>query len=390
MKLIKLSDIPERYKCRSLLKPLINLLRNQSGNVLIMVALLTTILFGMTALVVDAGMLYRERNILQKTVDAAALAGVQKLDGRKQSVDEAENTAREFVAYNYDGRVDEVLEENIICAFPVENKEYYSIQVTADIDTGLWFARVLSDKWKLPFNVSATATAIKAPGFGLMPIAIERTAWEELWNAVPRRPALGETLTIKGNKTTLDGLISSKAYASINLPGWFNLVGAIKGESELKNYISYGMAGCFKSGDELYSYKGATLGIKDPLQDRIDRADNEGCWQHPDGCPQTPSHIIDDGGTTWGEVGIYAYVDPIDVADDVFDRYKECPRLLLIPIVYSDDLIDKDKFKIDSFIIGYLDNTEGNDTVNIWFLGKLSYGEGSLCIRGQRYARLIH
>jgi hypothetical protein len=54
-------------------------IRRQEGQIIILVALLISIFMGATALVVDIGSLYLEKNRLQKIVDAAALAGAQEL-----------------------------------------------------------------------------------------------------------------------------------------------------------------------------------------------------------------------------------------------------------------------------------------------------------------------
>lgn len=54
-------------------------IRRQEGQIIILVALLISISMGATALVVDIGSLYLEKNRLQKIVDAAALAGAQEL-----------------------------------------------------------------------------------------------------------------------------------------------------------------------------------------------------------------------------------------------------------------------------------------------------------------------
>ncbi|SOC37262.1 pilus assembly protein TadG-related protein [Ureibacillus acetophenoni] len=54
-------------------------LREERGNVLVLVAALMVVLIGLTALVIDGGRLYFEKSTLQKAADAAALAGAQEL-----------------------------------------------------------------------------------------------------------------------------------------------------------------------------------------------------------------------------------------------------------------------------------------------------------------------
>ncbi len=58
-----------------MLKSVKCVIRNERGVTLVMVALSLTVLLGMGALAVDAGMLYTARTELQRTADAAALAG---------------------------------------------------------------------------------------------------------------------------------------------------------------------------------------------------------------------------------------------------------------------------------------------------------------------------
>lgn len=54
-------------------------LKNKNGQVIVIVALLLVVLFGIVAFVVDVGLLYQTRRELQTTADAAALAGAQDL-----------------------------------------------------------------------------------------------------------------------------------------------------------------------------------------------------------------------------------------------------------------------------------------------------------------------
>jgi hypothetical protein len=53
--------------------------QKEDGQVIVLVAIMMTVLLGMTALVIDGGGLYLEKLRIQKVVDAAALAGAQEL-----------------------------------------------------------------------------------------------------------------------------------------------------------------------------------------------------------------------------------------------------------------------------------------------------------------------
>jgi Flp pilus assembly protein TadG len=73
---------------------------SEQGVVMVIAALMLVALLGVTALVVDAGMVYVTREQLQKAADAAALAGVRtlRITGNRT---EAEIVGAQFVAANY-------------------------------------------------------------------------------------------------------------------------------------------------------------------------------------------------------------------------------------------------------------------------------------------------
>lgn len=73
------------------------LVRSEKGTVVVLVAFTLSILLGVTALVVDGGMLFWEKSRLQKAMDAAVLAGAQELPGRPdQARAQAERVAAEY------------------------------------------------------------------------------------------------------------------------------------------------------------------------------------------------------------------------------------------------------------------------------------------------------
>ncbi|MEW6622202.1 MAG: TadE/TadG family type IV pilus assembly protein [Bacillota bacterium] len=55
------------------------LFSNESGSAVVLLAIVMTVLFGMAALAVDIGIVYHERQKMQYVLDAATLAGAQKL-----------------------------------------------------------------------------------------------------------------------------------------------------------------------------------------------------------------------------------------------------------------------------------------------------------------------
>ncbi|WP_088036691.1 Tad domain-containing protein [Evansella clarkii] len=63
-----------------------NLLKNENGNVLVLVSLAFTGLIALTGLVIDGGQLYMTKSHLQKTANAAVLSGAQELTNTEAKV----------------------------------------------------------------------------------------------------------------------------------------------------------------------------------------------------------------------------------------------------------------------------------------------------------------
>lgn len=137
-------------------------LKEESGQVLVLFALLAIVIFGITAFVTDVGMLQSHKRHLQNTADAAALAGARDLaDGK----DDASATAS----------VNKYVQENGVDENEVKAINFVDNRVTVDLEgsRGLYFARTLGFK---SANVGAKATAEAGPPGGmegLLPIGIE-------------------------------------------------------------------------------------------------------------------------------------------------------------------------------------------------------------------------
>lgn len=69
--------------------------KDESGQVLVLFALLLTVIFGFTALAIDVGAVVNEKSKLQNAADAAALAGAQDLPGTQ-----AKSTAKDYAEKN--------------------------------------------------------------------------------------------------------------------------------------------------------------------------------------------------------------------------------------------------------------------------------------------------
>jgi hypothetical protein len=134
-------------------------LRDESGAVLVMVAIAMVALLGFTALTIDGGRLFSEKSQLQNALDAAVLAGAQ---GLKTSTTEAKAIAIDVATKN---------------GFPITETDLTvtadSIRATKQVNIPLTFARVLG---KNDADVSATSKAVIAllrSASGIAPIAVE-------------------------------------------------------------------------------------------------------------------------------------------------------------------------------------------------------------------------
>ena len=76
--------------------------RHSRGQAYVLTILFLVVLLGMAAAVLDVGSWYRAQRALQATVDAAALAGAQKLP---ESTSEANALASEYAAKNGGGSI---------------------------------------------------------------------------------------------------------------------------------------------------------------------------------------------------------------------------------------------------------------------------------------------
>ncbi len=119
--------------------------RGESGQALVLGALLMVVLMGFTALAVDVGFFLRHRAVVQQAVDAAALAGAQVLPD--QGAAAAEQMAREYAELN--GVDPDSLEFSFRCTSeweaacnPAEDR-WDTIEVRGSLDVPFFFAPVL-------------------------------------------------------------------------------------------------------------------------------------------------------------------------------------------------------------------------------------------------------
>ena len=121
--------------------------KNESGQALVLFALLAIVLIGIAALVIDAGLAYAARAKAQNAADAAALAGAQDLPSFEAAIDKA----KDYAEHNGIER------ENTTATAPYDGDED-KIEVICTNDVRYTLARVLGLEGT---NVSARAVAKK-------------------------------------------------------------------------------------------------------------------------------------------------------------------------------------------------------------------------------------
>lgn len=112
--------------------------RDESGQVLVLFALLLTVIFGFTALAIDVGGMVVAKSRVQNAADAAALAGAQDLPNTS-----AFTTAKNFAEKNG------VPKEKTIAQYYKDdegNTDTNKIYVECEVDYDFTFARVLGFK----------------------------------------------------------------------------------------------------------------------------------------------------------------------------------------------------------------------------------------------------
>ena len=145
-------------------RDLIKLIKDERGNVLILVTfLLIFIFFGIAALSVDAGNLYLHRRHQQNTADAAALAAAWELPGPESTV---RQVAMQYVDIN-DKDINEGDDNNNVEVTVFDSNRKVRVEITKE--HSLYFA-LAPPIGQTEADVYATAVATKnVPGLELLP-----------------------------------------------------------------------------------------------------------------------------------------------------------------------------------------------------------------------------
>jgi hypothetical protein len=254
----------------------LNLVFDESGAAAIVFALILVALGGFVALALDIGHIVRTKSELQRTADAAALAGAMGLmpyidpggpsqapnwvNGQNQahamisnSANEADNQAFTIndgtVDYGYwsltppSGYVQLPLPK---VPPPTANEPEPAINVTLSRNVTLYFAPLIGVS--SPTTVSATATAILPAAYtdtGVPPVAV---AWDTVYNG-------------SGNNVTIDVSEENiKIQANKGVAGWFNLNG---GNSVPSVRIDTPLISGITTGTQVYLVPGTKATLTD-------------------------------------------------------------------------------------------------------------------------------
>lgn len=221
-------------------------LKNEDGSVIVILALAFSMLLGLTALVIDIGIVALEKTRLVRTLDATVLAGAQELP----------NTSKAFqTAYEYAVR-NELDPSLLTVNFPVGNQQ---ITATSSKTVDLYFAQILGFN---QIDVSGRATARIAPvssTTGLIPIGLDESQ-------MPLVP--GQQYSIKvGAHDAETGWLGVLAY-----PGQ-------SGADDYRNSARYGYDGVVQIGQNMDKATGnvsgpTTQGIEDRIATANETWDN--------------------------------------------------------------------------------------------------------------------
>lgn len=182
-----------------------NLIKDENGAVVMLVALMLTVLFGITALAVDVGRIRTRQASMQSAVDAAALAAVQCLPEDPSAAETKADNYFEFNGFSFQYYEDNYgLEKEDIIKKEILNSNR-KIRVTASLPLDYTFAKI--------FQNGNSATVTKKAAAALT------TPFDDLDYAIFSGDEL-ELLHFTGNDTIVNGDVHSnqniKGQATIN------------------------------------------------------------------------------------------------------------------------------------------------------------------------------
>ncbi|MEH7245302.1 Tad domain-containing protein [Neobacillus niacini] len=289
--------------------------KNQQGSSMVLVACLLIFICGISALVVDIGTVYVEKGNLQKTLDAAALAGASEL---MVSENKAENTAIDIASKN----------KLTITASDIDTASNF-IEIKKTVEADLTFARIVGIE---TMDVPAIAKAQLKGGLsgreGIVPVAIPRDKLPDPSDPFPEFPLNFQPG--KGNDEENSSIKGNFGYLSIDGTGG----------NVLRNNIINGAD--LEVSEEMYEYTQTGLSwgnVKAGFQERINQdLSNPDCSKY-------------------------------ETAD------SSCSRVILVPIVESfTDVSGKTMVEITGFASVWISKITGH-TVQTQFIETITFGE---------------
>jgi Flp pilus assembly protein TadG len=135
---------------------------DRRGNIILLTAFLMVIMMAMLALAVDVGYVYTMQAQLQRQVDAAALAGAGDLI---EGIDEAQETAREYMVRNPVGSSTSVIDESALDDAIIEFETEHGDNL--DMKVGNWnpVTRTFEETPVMPSTLKVTMTYPDLPFF---------------------------------------------------------------------------------------------------------------------------------------------------------------------------------------------------------------------------------
>jgi hypothetical protein len=231
------------------MKTLLTRSRRESGQVIVFIVFMLTVLLGMAALVIDVGSWYQADRRLQTAADAAALAGAQELPTDQAS---AETVALDYAQENYSG----------IPAPTVTFPNTYTIDVAATAETPGFFASVVNAAFDV-VTVRAEAQAqVSAPAElkNVAPIAV----YKDEACIVSDPSCFGQPVTLAFNEDAeFDPTKSKFGLLDLDRDG-------DAGAGDMKDWLENGYSDYLPVNTDYPAANGEKNGIKQELEDAAD------------------------------------------------------------------------------------------------------------------------
>lgn len=230
---------------------------NEQGSIVVIVALLMTVLIGMTAFALDIGIAYNNKSKLQAALDSSVLAAVRELPLKPQNKNKWSiewnkviDKAKEYAAYNGVENPDELVfyaidkDKNIITINQDNYNTVEGLQVIGNDTVSYNFAGIL-DQFTGIISCASTAKLVDIDGMsGLMPFSIDK---DEIDNI---KSAPDTNIQIKYQQNKMFG--ESGWFGAVQLDG--------SGADPYREAIINGCTTEYYIGNKLYIEEGNMVG----------------------------------------------------------------------------------------------------------------------------------